>query len=95
MVDDPFRSFICGRRGPKASRRYVVVENLIVSVKSRRIGVGKALMSAVHQWAAENNAREIELTVWEFNEEALAFYEALGYAPMRRRMWTHLDKDHD
>jgi len=81
------------RSGPKAARRYVVVECLIVSPDARRIGVGKALMAEVHEWAAENRAKQIELTVWEFNEDALAFYESLGYSTVRRRLWFHIDDD--
>jgi ribosomal protein S18 acetylase RimI-like enzyme len=43
-------------------------------------------MEAAHRWAAEKGAGTVELTVWDFNTEALALYEKLGYTTMYRRL---------
>jgi ribosomal protein S18 acetylase RimI-like enzyme len=67
-------------------RRYAVVENLIVSRTHRRSGIGRALMTRAHQWALTRGVTEVELTVWEFNAEAIAFYGELGYRPSRLKM---------
>ncbi|MBC8444658.1 MAG: GNAT family N-acetyltransferase [Chloroflexi bacterium] len=67
-------------------RRYAVVENLIVSRAHRRSGIGRALMAQAHQWALTRGVTEVELTVWEFNAEAIAFYGELGYRPSRLKM---------
>ena len=67
-------------------RRYAVVENLIVSRAHRRSGIGRALMARAHQWALARGITEVELTVWEFNAGAIAFYQELGYRPSRLKM---------
>jgi ribosomal protein S18 acetylase RimI-like enzyme len=43
-------------------------------------------MAHAQRWATERGLREIELNVWEFNQSAIAFYEALGYVTERRKM---------
>ena len=67
-------------------RRYVQVHEITVKERFRHAGVGKALMEKGHQWAASKGIHEIELTVWEFNKDAIALYEKLGYVTMNRRM---------
>lgn len=79
------------QRGPRAARRYVLVESLIIASHARRLGVGRGLMQAVEAWGHQRQAQHIELTVWEFNQGALDFYHQLGYQTMRRRMWLHLE----
>lgn len=67
-------------------RVFAYLEDIVVSSDHRRLGVGKALMQKVEAWAGDRNVDQIELTVWEFNEEAKEFYEALGYTTSYRRM---------
>ena len=67
-------------------RRYAVVETLAVVAAHRRAGVGRALMERAQRWAAEHGMAEVELNVWEFNRDAIAFYQALGYRTVRRTM---------
>jgi len=68
-------------------RVFAYVEEVVVSSDHRRLGVGRALMHALEGWARERKVDQIELTVWEFNEEARKFYESLGYATSYRRMF--------
>jgi diamine N-acetyltransferase len=68
-------------------RRYLLVDNLSVSQKMRGTGVGRALMEQAHEWARSQGVTQIELGVYEFNEGARQFYEALGYKTITRRMW--------
>ena len=72
-------------------RRLVIVDNLCVREKVRRAGIGRALMSRAHVWARAHGASEIELTVYEFNEAAIAFYQGLGYKTVSRRMALPLE----
>jgi len=67
-------------------RRYAIVDTLVVDQDSRRKGVGQALMNKAHHWARERGATTIELNVYEFNQDAIAFYQALGYAVIRHQM---------
>jgi ribosomal protein S18 acetylase RimI-like enzyme len=47
-------------------------------------------MEAAQEWARQRGARRVQLTVWEFNEGAIAFYESLGYETYSRNMWKSL-----
>jgi ribosomal protein S18 acetylase RimI-like enzyme len=67
-------------------RTFVSVENLVVTDKFRQRGVGQTLMEQVHLWTKARGLKEIELTVWEFNQGAIAFYENLGYQTLHHRM---------
>jgi ribosomal protein S18 acetylase RimI-like enzyme len=67
-------------------RRLAIVDNLCVREGVRRAGIGQALMQRAQTWAQAQGAGEIELTVYEFNEPAIAFYQSLGYKTVSRRM---------
>lgn len=66
--------------------RFAVVDDLVVRSSHRRRGIGRALLERAHGWARAQGAVRIQLTVYEFNEEAMAFYRALGYQPLLRRL---------
>jgi diamine N-acetyltransferase len=74
-----------------APRHFVEVDSLAVRADHYRAGVGRALMAAAERWVAERGLHEIELSVWEFNQGALAFYEELGYITERRKMRRDID----
>ena len=71
-------------------RTFVSVENLVVAEESRQQGIGLALMERIHLWAAERGLKQIQLTVWDFNEAAQAFYKKLGYEMLHHRMAKEL-----
>jgi ribosomal protein S18 acetylase RimI-like enzyme len=73
------------------SRRYVYVEELAVTEGYRGQGIGRRLMQVAEEWARERGVREIELDVWEKNQNAIAFYDRLNYRPVRRRLQLNLD----
>ncbi len=72
-------------------RRFAVVDSIGVNARFRRQGIGEALMQRAAHWATEKGAASIELTVYEFNQSAIAFYEALGYTPLSRKLSKPLD----
>ena len=67
-------------------RRYAVVDTLVVRPAFQRSGVGRALMNKAEEWAVSLGVSEIELNVYEFNQDAQAFYGRLGYATYSRKM---------
>ena len=67
-------------------RRYLDVDELAVLADYRRQGIGRRLMAAAEEWAAERGITRIELNVWQANDQAIAFYERLGYRTIRRTM---------
>ena len=80
-AENPYRKAIC----------YLDVDELCVDAAHRRQGVGRALMAAVSEEARAQGIDRVELNMWEFNEEALRFYEALGFRTYRRYMEFHVD----
>lgn len=64
----------------------VMVDQLAVAPAHRRAGVGRALMEAVATRARELGVHEVQLDVRAHNRGAIAFYEALGYEDIKRRM---------
>ena len=67
-----------------------VIDNLVVAESERRQGHGAILMDAAHAWLLERGVREAELSVYQFNEPALAFYQREGYRPLLTRLWRRL-----
>jgi GNAT superfamily N-acetyltransferase len=72
-------------------RRFAIVDNLVVTESSRRLGIGSLLMEEAEGWAREHGLTTIELTVYEFNQGAIALYEKTGYEKLSRRMIKSLD----
>ncbi|MBG0814221.1 GNAT family N-acetyltransferase [Planomonospora sp. ID82291] len=67
-----------------AEDAFIVLEHLAVAPQATRRGVGTALLDAVREAGREAGCRRFVTEVWDFNTEALAFYEAAGFSPMRR-----------
>jgi ribosomal protein S18 acetylase RimI-like enzyme len=66
--------------------KFVLLENLAVTTKFRRAGVGRKLVDAAMLWARARDMKELDLNVYEFNHTAIQFYEALGFRTVSRRM---------
>lgn len=72
------------------AHHYGYLQSLLVSAPYRKRGLGDALIKAVHHWAKEKRATEVQLDSWEFPEGPVPFYERLGYRTLRRHMVTNL-----
>jgi len=71
-------------------RTVLLIDNLIIKKDYRRTGVGKNLVTKACEWAKLNSISTLELAVFEFNENAIHFYEELGFQTMNRRMNLNL-----
>lgn len=67
-------------------RAFYHVEEFGVDERYRRHGVASALMAYLKNNARAKGLTKIELDVWAFNDDALAFYEAAGLETYRRYM---------
>lgn len=72
LLRRPDQTFTRGR-----DRLYV--HQLSVHPRHRRRGVGQTLMSRVEGLARELGVSEIALDTWSFNQDALQFFESIGY----------------
>lgn len=68
------------------ARKFYDVDELGVDANFRRQGVGTELIAFIRSEARRRGIRRVELNMWEFNEGALAFYEAVGFRTYRRYM---------
>ena len=62
------------------------VEEFGVDAAHRRRGMATALVDYMHRDARERGFQRLDLDVWGFNDDALAFYEAVGFSTYRRYM---------
>ena len=67
-------------------RKFAVVDSIGVTEAFQSRGVGRALMEEVTGWAREHHAPSIELSVHDFNRQAIRFYELLGFSTYLHRM---------
>lgn len=70
----------------KFADRFLDVDEFGVAASHRRQGVGTALIDFCKACAKERGFDRLELNMWEFNQNALAFYEAAGFTTYRRYM---------
>jgi GNAT superfamily N-acetyltransferase len=58
--------------------KMIFLEDLVVTERLRRSGIGKLLFDAVAQEAKEVGAKRFRWQVLEWNEPAIAFYKKIG-----------------
>ena len=68
------------------ARSFYHVQEIAVDANHRRQGVAKELFEFMIVDAKKQKLNKIELDVWEFNESAIEFYQAVGFRQMRRWM---------
>lgn len=68
------------------AREIYHVEEFGVDERFRRQGVATELIEAIRADAKKRGFEKIELNMWEFNTDALEFYEAVGFKTYRRYM---------
>ena len=73
-------------------RRYLDIDEFGVDEAFRRRGAATAMIDFIRALAAEKGYSRVELNMWEFNEDALKFYEAVGFTTYRRYMEMYLDE---
>ena len=67
-------------------QHYAVIDEIAVKSEFQKHGIGKMLMEKAQEWATANGAAFIELNVYEFNKNAISFYERLGYQTLSQKM---------
>jgi GNAT superfamily N-acetyltransferase len=96
VVGATLLGFVCAscvtrpERAPHAPGKFVRIDDLMVHAEARRRGIGRALIAAALDWARTASITDGELNVFEFNAEARAFYERLGFSTLMRRFSLRL-----
>ncbi|TCP21498.1 spermine/spermidine N-acetyltransferase [Scopulibacillus darangshiensis] len=55
------------------------IERIYIKNKFQKHGIGKYLLNKAMEIAMEGNKKKIWLGVWEYNENAIAFYKKMGF----------------
>ena len=68
------------------ARSFYHVQEIAVDANHRRQGVAKELLDFMITDARKRKLEKIELDVWELNDSAIEFYQAVGFRQTRRWM---------
>ena len=77
--------------GARKAYRCMYIDDFCIDGKYRKQGIGRRLIEAVKELAKKEGCYNIELNVWEFNENAIHFYKKCGLGTQRRQMELILD----
>ena len=67
-------------------RDFLDIDEFAVDTNHRRQGIASGMITFIRDWAKAQGFKRLELNMWEFNQSALAFYEAAGFETFRRYM---------
>jgi len=65
------------------------IEDICIDKNLRKRGLGKFLMSELETVCRSKGLKHMDLTVWNFNEDALGFYTMFGM----RQIMTRMEKE--
>jgi ribosomal protein S18 acetylase RimI-like enzyme len=71
-------------------QEFAWVCDIVVARAFRRRGVGRALMARAREWARDRGHDQVRLTVFDFNVEAMRFYEAEGLVALSHNLIQRL-----
>jgi ribosomal protein S18 acetylase RimI-like enzyme len=74
-----------------SDERAAELSNVVVDPPARGRGIGRALVAEVARWARDLGVRRIVIKTYAQNQEALAFWEALGFRPRFVQMTATAD----
>jgi GNAT superfamily N-acetyltransferase len=64
----------------------IIIEDFCIDKEHQKKGIGKKLFDEAVNYGRKIEANILELDVWEFNKNAVEFYEHLGMKTKLRRM---------
>ena len=73
----------------KFSGRALWLEELYVTPRARRRGIGRILVETIMDWAEENGIRGIDLEAYRGNTPASILYRSLGFHRMGRERFYY------
>ena len=75
-----------------ADHTELYIDDLCVEENCRGKQIGKAIYGEILRYAKMRKCYNVTLNVWSCNENAMAFYEAMGMKPQKVGMETILEK---
>lgn len=71
-------------------KKFAFIDDFCVKSMYKKNGMGRLLFQHIVNYAKMEGALSIQLTVWEFNKDAIKFYDAMGMSTRNRRMELNL-----
>jgi ribosomal protein S18 acetylase RimI-like enzyme len=65
-------------------------DDFCVKSSHQKKGIGRVLFQHIVEYSKTEGASSLQLVVWEFNKDAIKFYETLGMSTRNRRMELNL-----
>ena len=65
-------------------RDFLDIDEFAVDEAHRRKGIATEMIRFIREYAKDEGFSRLELNMWEFNQDALLFYEAAGFTTYRR-----------
>jgi ribosomal protein S18 acetylase RimI-like enzyme len=72
--------------------KIIEIDDICIDQRCKKRGIGKLFFEEAKRLAKEINAKFIELMVWEFNQDAIRFYEKMGMETRMKRMEYKIEK---
>jgi ribosomal protein S18 acetylase RimI-like enzyme len=73
-----------------APSRFAYIDDFCVKSSHQKNGIGRFLFQYIVDYSKIEGASSLQLAVWEFNKDAIKFYETLGMSTRNRRMELNL-----
>lgn len=67
-------------------RKYAYMNDFGVKNSNQRKGIGRVLFDECVEWSKNKGASSLDLNVWEFNQNAISFYESQGLKSVSKKM---------
>ena len=80
------------RMGTMHKTAHTASFGIAVRKRYRGLGIGRAMMEHLMEWAIEHGARKLWLSVFSTNTRAVSFYESLGFREECRKKGQYLVK---
>ncbi|WP_026487432.1 GNAT family N-acetyltransferase [Caldanaerobius polysaccharolyticus] len=71
-------------------KRFAFIDEFCVKSSYRNKGIGRLLFQHIVNYAKSERVSSLQLAVWEFNKDAIKFYETMGMTTRYRRMELNL-----
>ncbi|MCT4595883.1 MAG: GNAT family N-acetyltransferase [Anaeromicrobium sp.] len=72
------------------SRSIAYVDEFCVKSNYKKNGIGRLLFKYIIDYAKTEGATSLQLVVWEFNKDAIKFYETMGMSTRNRKIELNL-----
>lgn len=90
LVDDKIAG-ICLATIKDKIEKSIYIDDIFVLEEFRHQGIATRLYKQIESIAKEIEAKRVDLTVWQFNKNAMNFYKSLGMKTQRTVLETRLE----